>query len=681
MILNSRVENNRRRSKPYLLSLLIILLCIGGIYLFLTLLNRNDYASFEAAADTYIQILEKKEYKSLGNVLDEQSYLSLDYTLEEVKDKYERIFNGLDITNIHASQISLKEVESNLYELSYQLSFTTPLGALENLKYKTEIIKSGDKYVVKWEPSLIFPGMEGKDKVTYQYLKAERGEILDHLGNGLAINEDFKSMGIVPKELGEGNQKEQNLQKISRQFDISIEEITKKLNQSWVKDDLFVPLKTVQSNKAKELPGVSYQNIKLRYYPLKEAAANLIGYIGKVTKEDIEKNPNLADGDMIGKAGLEMAFDKKLRGKDGGEIWIVDENGENKQEIQQEEKVDGEDIQLTIDSYIQSEAFEQLKGNTGSTVVMNPKQGGLFAVVSSPSYDPNKMVQGISQHEYDQYANDDKKPFISRFAVGYAPGSTFKTITASIGLDAKVTFPEKLRNINGLSWQKDGSWGGYSVTRVSNVPNVDMRKALIYSDNIYFAQEGLEMGEEVFRNGLSKFIFGEEMDLPIAMNPAQISKDSTFNSEILLADTAYGQGELLINPIQQAAMYTVFQNEGKLVYPTLVADESGPKTKAAISSSTADEMERSLIEVVSNPNGTAHLLYNQQYQLAAKTGTAEMKRKQGEKGNENSFLLAFDTDNDDFLLLSLVENYTQGSSATQLNKLFIEKLYSYFGIQ
>lgn len=677
---NSRVENNRRSFKPLLLFLVVIVIVFGATASYL-IIKKNDKALFEEAAANFIRILENKDYKNLGKALDEHSYKSLNYTLEEVEEKYDRIFNGINITDIHASHVSLEKVNNNLYELSYQLSFTTPLGALEKLEYKTEMTKKDDKYLVNWEPALIFPGMEGKDKISYQYLKAERGEIQDHLGNGLAINETFKSMGVVAKELGEGNEKEAKLQKISQQFDLSMEEINKKLNQSWVTDELFVPLKTIESNKAVELPGVSYQNIKLRYYPLKEAAANLIGYIGKVTKEDNEKHPNLVDGDIIGKAGLEKAFDKRLRGKDGGEIWIVDENGENKQEIQTVEKADGEDIQLTIDSYIQSEAFEHLKGNAGSTVVMNPKEGGLFALVSSPSYDPNKMVQGISQQDYDQYANDEKKPFISRFAVGYAPGSTFKTITASIGLDANVTYPDKLRTINGRSWKKDGSWGGYSVTRVSDVQNVDMRKALIYSDNIYFAQEVLELGEDAFRDGLKKFIFGEELDLPIAMNPAQISKENTFNSEILLADTAYGQGELLINPIQQAVMYTVFQNEGKIFYPTLVKSKESPKTKSAITSTTANEMEKSLIEVVSNPNGTAHLLYNKRYQLAAKTGTAELKLKQGEKGNENSFLLAFDTEQDNFLLLSLVEGYSKGSSATQLNKSFIEKLYVYFGMQ
>lgn len=675
--MKSRVERKKGRTKPYIILLVIPIVGIIGLCLYM-IMNNNGSRQGQKAADAFIHILENKDYEKLGDVLEKQSYDSLGYTLEEVIDKYDRIFNGINIHNIHASHITLKKIDNNEQALSYQLSFITPLGKIDSLKYKAKIIESDNHYSIKWDPSLIFPGMEGKDKVAFHQWKSERGEIKDHFGNGLAVNEDFKAVGIVPKDLSQGREKEKQIENISRQFDIPTKEIHQKLNQGWVKDDLFVPLKIIESNKVKVIPGVSYQNTNLRYYPLKEAAAHLIGYIGKVTKEDLDKNSDLKEGDMIGKTGLERTYDRELRGKDGGEILLTDENGENKQELQKIEKIDGKDIQLTIDAYIQMEAYKHLKEKPGSTVVMNPKEGGLYAVVSSPSFDPNKIVQGLSQKEYDQYAKDENKPFLSRFALAYAPGSTFKTITASIGLDANVTFPNKVRKITGLSWQKDESWGGYSVTRVSDVQNVDMRKALIYSDNIYFAQEALEMGEETFRNGLNKFIFGEELDLPIAMNPAQISNDKTFDSDILLADTGYGQGELLLSPIQQAAMYSIFQNEGKIVYPRLLDDKSVRKTKTAITSSTAEEMKNRLEEVVSDPNGTAHLLYNQQYQLAAKTGTAELKMQQGEKGDENSFLLAFDTGNDHFLLLSLVEHYSAGSSATQLNKSFIEELYGYF---
>lgn len=125
---------------------------------------------------------------------------------------------------------------------------------------------------------------------------------------------------------------------------------------------------------------------------------------------------------------------------------------------------------------------------------------------SSPSFDPNKMTNGISQSEYEAYSNDKNQPFMSRFANGYAPGSTFKTITAAIGLDAGTLNPNEELAINGLKWQKDSSWGSYQVTRVSDVSPVNLRTALVYSDNIYMAQETLKMGEKTFRDGLNKFI-------------------------------------------------------------------------------------------------------------------------------------------------------------------------------
>src|SRR5690625_3186507 len=248
---------------------------------------------------------------------------------------------------------------------------------------------------------------------SYRDAKRDRGARIADVRDCVAINKDFKLVGIVPKDLEQGEEKKNQVQTISKKFDMSIEEINQKLNQSWVKDDLFVPLKIIDSSEAEETPGITYQNTKNRYYPLKEAAAHLIGYVGKVTEEDLNKHPSMIEGDIIGKSGLERALDKQLRGENGGVILIVDEEGNKKQVIQELKKIDGEDIQLTIDAYVQLEAFEILNEHSGSTVVMNPKSGGLYALVSSPSFDPNLMAQGISQEDYNNYADNPGKPFIS----------------------------------------------------------------------------------------------------------------------------------------------------------------------------------------------------------------------------------------------------------------------------
>ncbi|WLV23803.1 penicillin-binding transpeptidase domain-containing protein [Aciduricibacillus chroicocephali] len=668
-------RSEKKGKYKYLIIILVICALIGvaAAYTY----NQVQERKFQKTADRFIGILEDKDYKELSSILDRDSYKLQDYTPKEIEQKYDSIFNGIGATDIHASKVELKKLTGLKFELKYQLSFNTPIGKIKNLNYKTSLVNHDDHILVEWKPSLIFPGMEGQDKVKFQTWKAERGEIRDRLDNELAVNADFKLAGIIPNKLGSGDERKKSLQKISRYLKIPTDDLEKKLKQKWVKDELFVPVKTITEKQAKELKGIEYQDTKQRYYPLKEAAAHLTGYVGNVTKEDIDKHPELGDGDVIGKAGLERVFDKKLRGTDGGEIVVVDRDGEEKQVLLKKKKVDGADIELTIDNYIQKEAFDSLEGNAGSTVVMNPKEGGLYALVSSPSYDPNKMAQGISQDDYDKYANAEKKPFISRFSVRYAPGSTFKTITASIGLDIHVTTPDKHREIHGLSWQKDKSWGGYSVTRVSDVKDVDMEKALIYSDNIYFAQEALEMGEKTFRKGLDKFIFGEELNLPFDMNPAQISNKSNFSSDILLADTGYGQGELLISPIQQIAMYSVFQNGGNIVYPSIEKASTVKKKKGVITNYAANEVTKSLEKVVTDPHGTAHSLNASNKHLAAKTGTAELKAQQGKSGAENSFLMAFDTKEDHFLLVSLAENYQKGRSALQLNENFINDLYDY----
>lgn len=518
---------------------------------------------------------------------------------------------------------------------------------------------------IDWAPNLIFPDMAGQDKVSISVDEAVRGEIVDRNKSPLAANGTLYQLGVIPGQLGDGEDKESRIKAIAKQFDLTEKAIQQALDQSWVQDDYFVPLKIVEPTA--DLPtGASIQETAGRTYPLGEAAAQLIGYVGDITAEDVEKDDTLASNGKIGRSGLEAAFDKELRGKNGGKIAITDEKGTERKALIETKKTDGKTIQLTIDAKAQKIAFDSLKDQAGSTVVTEPTTGDLLVLASSPSFDPNKMTNGISQEDYGAYHNNKDLPFISRFATGYAPGSTFKTITAAIGLDNGTINPETVLSINGLKWQKDSSWGDYFVTRVSDVASVNLRNALVYSDNIYMAQQTLAMGEDKFRAGLEKFIFGEELDLPIAMNPAQISNDKSFNSEILLADTGYGQGELLINPIQQAAMYSVFANQGSLVYPRLVMGAETKTKKELISPETISLINEDLKAVVTDENGTAHSLAALGLPLAAKTGTAEIKEKQDEKGQENSFLFAFDAQNQKYLMVSMLEDRQENSSATAL---------------
>lgn len=672
-----RKSQNKTSKKPtiWLLLGVVLVVCAGAGYVAYSQWQASQQLKeAKTVADTFLNHLSKQEFDQLPQVIDQTSLKNSGYDDQQLVEKYQTIFSGIEVQGIKSKKVSVKKDKEGDYSLSYGLEMTTPLGKLDNLSYKTIIKKEQGTFKIQWAPKLIFPEMTGQDKVSVSVESATRGQIIDRNGEGLAVNQGFDEVGLVPGKLGEGQVKVDNIKAFSDQFSVPVDELEQLLSQSWVTPDSFVPVK-VSFDAVTALPqGAAAQQKIVRYYPLKEAAAQLIGYVGKVTAEDIEKDASLSSSGIVGKVGLEQTFDKHLRGQDGGRITITDENGTKKSDIQVVEKKDGAQVQLTIDKNVQAQAYGIFSDRPGSAVIMNPQKGDLLATASSPSFDPNKMANGISQTEYDVYNKNENLPFTARFATRYAPGSTFKTITGAIGLDAGTLKPEEEIAIEGLKWQKDASWGDYYVTRVKEASPVNLRTALVNSDNIYFAQQTLRMGEATFRKGLDKFIFGEKIDIAIPMVPAQISNEDQFNSEILLADTGYGQGQLLISPIQQATMYTVFQNEGKLVYPKLELSQETKTKEAVIGGQAANTIVSDLLGSVEDETGYVHNMYNPDFSLAAKTGTAEIKDKQDTVGKENSFLLAMDRSNNQFMAMIMVEDSRKNDTATNISKPLIDYL-------
>lgn len=660
-------KHGKNRTGAYIAGAVILIAAAGGGYFYYQ--HYQETQAVEAGEKTveqFVQALNKGDYNKAAEMTSKKAANKSALSEKEILDQYQNIYGAADVKGLQISNLKVDKKDDSTYSFSYKAKMNTSLGELKDLSYKGTLDRNDGQTTINWQPNLVFPEMEGNDKVSLTTQEAARGNIIDRNGEPLATTGKLKQLGVVPSKLGDGGEKTANIKAIASSFDLTEDAINQAISQSWVQPDYFVPLKIIDG-ATPELPaGATIQEVDGRYYPLGEAAAQLIGYVGDITAEDIDKNPELSSNGKIGRSGLEMAFDKDLRGTTGWKLSITDADGVEKKVLIEHEVQNGKDIKLTIDAKAQKTAFDSLGGKAGSTVATTPKTGDLLALASSPSYDPNKMTNGISQEDYKAYEENPEHPFISRFATGYAPGSTFKIIAAAIGLDNGTIDPNEVLTINGLKWQKDSSWGSFKTTRVSSdVSQVDLKTALIYSDNIYAAQETLKMGEKKFRTGLDKFIFGEDLDLPISMNPAQISNEDSFNSDILLADTGYGQGELLITPIQQAAMYSVFTNNGTLVYPKLIADKETKDKKNVISETAVQTIVPDLREVVQDVNGTAHSLSALGIPLAAKTGTAEIKEKQDVKGQENSFLFAFNPDNQGYMMVSMLENKEDDDSATK----------------
>ena len=402
-----------------------------------------------------------------------------------------------------------------------------------------------------------------------------------------------------------------------------------------------------------------------REYPYKDITAHITGYVQGITAEELESkaekgyNPH----SIIGKTGLEQVYEERLKGKDGLKIYIEDNNGNIVKTIAETKGNDGEDIKLTIDINLQTKLYEKIKNDKGFFVVMNPQTGEILALVSTPSYDPNKFVTGMTNNEWNSISTNEAKPLFTRFISTWCPGSTFKPITGAIGLTTGNLSEDDEFNYSGLAWQKDSSWGDHKITTLTAYSGKkNLKNALIHSDNIYFAQAALKIGEKTFTEGLDKIKFNEDIDFELDTNKSTYSNSERIEREATLADSGYGQGQLLVNPIHMASIYSAFVNEGNMVKPYIEYKENREKeylVKNAFSKEAANIIREDLIQVVESPTGTAHDLKVNGVKLAGKTGTAELKASKEEKGKTLGWFNCFTVDEEldkSMLIVSMVED-------------------------
>ena len=400
-----------------------------------------------------------------------------------------------------------------------------------------------------------------------------------------------------------------------------------------------------------------------REYPYGEIAAHLVGYIRGISAEELEAHSGegYTESSLIGKTGLELAFEDRLRGKNGTGIYIVDENENVIETIAETDVEDGEDIKTTIDIELQENIFNEFNGDNGFSIAMNPKTGEVLAMVSFPSFDSNNFITGFSDEEWNSLSNDTDTPMLARYESTWAPGSSFKPITGGIGLTTNSFTSNEDFGTSGLSWQNNSSWGDYYVTTLTRYSGAaNLRNALIYSDNIYFAKAALKIGADTFAEQLNKIGFNTSIDFPISMSASQYSDTENFETEVQLADSGYGQGKVLVNPLHMASIYSAFVNDGNMIKPVIEYNsETEYLIENAFTKEAAEEIRDDLIQVVDNSNGTGHEAKISGVTIAGKTGTAELKSSQDEEGAElgwfNSIVIS-DEDDEQLLTINMVEN-------------------------
>lgn len=642
-----------------------ILLVIGiGVGAGIVVINQNK-VNPEDIWQNYISCINEQKYEEMYNMISNDTTQTI--SKEDFITRNKNIYEGIDMADLKIQINNVVEEDKNNVKIYYTETMETSAG---NIKFdnSVKLVKDKEKkYCIVWSHNLILPGLNSTDKVKVKTIKAERGEIYDQNGKLLAGKGQISSIGIVPGKLGEN--KQENIEKIAELLGTTSEAINKSLSASWVKNDTFVPIKKVEKSESElkekllAIPGIKITSENSRVYPLGEAAAHLIGYVQTVTADDLKNNKGkgYTSTSVIGKAGLEKLYESRLKGNDGLEIYIEDEKGNRKSEIAKIDVQNGEKITITIDSNIQQKLYEELKDDKGFFVVMHPKTGELLALVSTPSYNPNKFVLGMTTAEWNEINNNENKPMYTRYAQSYIPGSTFKPITGAIGLTTGSLSEDDTFSYNGLSWKKDG-WGEFDITTLTAYDGPkNLRNALIHSDNIYFAQAALKIGKNNLQKGLDKILFNKDIGLEISVAKSQYSNSGDIANEKVLADSGYGQGEILVNPILMASIYSAFANDGNMVKPYI--EEKKEKNteylvENAFSKEAANIIKNDLIQVVENQEGTAKDMKVAGRTIAGKTGTAELK---GSKNAEADVLGWFDcftadSNNNQLLIISMVEN-------------------------
>jgi len=641
------VYTNRNRKKYIAIGGLVAIVVIVAVVLFFLLSGNNNESTLK---NFYTQISEKK-YEDMYNSLSSESQKS--YDQQTFVERNQNIYEGIE-----ASDFQIEVTDETDNELTYNVKMNTIAGEV-TFENKTTI-EAGK---IVWDDSFIFPDLTQNDRVRVLEDEAIRGQILDRNGKMLAGQGEAYSVGLVRGKLNGENDYDQ----LAELLGLTKESIQKTMSASWIQDDSFVPLTTIPStdtqleNQLLQIPGVQLNTVEVRTYPYGEVTSHLTGYMQQVTAEDLEKHQGegYTEISMIGRSGIEAAYEKQLKGTNGATISIVDENGSTKSTVATQEKQDGQDITLTIDIDLQRDLYNAFDEDQSASVAMNPTNGEVLALVSTPSFDSNDFIYGFSTEEWDDLNNDEDQPLTNRFRATWVPGSTMKAITAAIGLetdslDASKDFGAEMK------WQKDSSWGDYFVTTL-HAPNPNnLRNALIYSDNVYFAKAALEIGKDNLEKGYKSLMIGEDIPFELALTKSQYTSDS-FDDEILIADSGYGQGQILMNPVQMTSIYSSFMNDGKMMTPHVVKSTETSVWAEPFSKETTDEIKSDLIQVVEDNNGTAHALNNSQYQLAAKTGTGEIKDSQDDTtGTELGWLSVASTDSSKPIVITTMVEDVKG---------------------
>ena len=551
------------------------------------------------------------------------------------------------------------------------------------------------------------------NRTQIQTLVPSRGMIYDRNGRLLADNQTSFSLAVVAERVENVDVLLSAIVEILSLGPEQVERIQAELAKRRRSDSAVVILEALSEKQVAllavnrhRLRGIEVISHHIRFYPMGALAAHAVGSVRRLTKEDLETLAPVqySGSKFVGKRGVEAFYEKSLHGKVGYQKVETDAYGRVRRVLDVQGAQTGQNLTLHLDSKLQAASVDALAGRRGAIVALDPITGGVLAMVSEPSYDPNLFVSGMSSSQFRKLTSSIYLPLFNRAVNGrYAPGSTFKPVVGLAGISAAITdweetiedkgwfkLPGQKRVYRDWSWTKDNSGGQGEV---------NLNRAIYRSSNVYFYDLASRMQIDSLLGFAGQFGFGRNLalDIPEASSgllPTPEWKRNVKNQPWYPGDSVnlgIGQGDLLATPLQMATVAAIIANRGRVVRPKMlltsdasIGEMNGvdePPKILGLSEGDWEAMVDSMEDVVHRGgkgfrgNGTAWAYIGQKigYRMAGKSGTAQVveinqgevydEEKLSEFRRKHAWFIAFaPVDNPTIAVAVLVENGGGGSS-------------------
>ena len=510
-----------------------------------------------------------------------------------------------------------------------------------------------------------------QNRIQIQSISPPRGLISDTRGELLAGNITVYNLAVITERVDSLNSILQKLTRLVGIDQADIENFRQRIREKRRPYDP-VPLRFRLSEKEiailaanrYQLKGVEITTDLVRFYPYGPLFAHSVGSVRRINERDLANldQAKYSATKYVGKVGIEKVYESSLHGSMGIQRVETDAHGRVRQVLDREPSKYGSNLDLYLDVSLQASAVRALKQRRGAIVAIDTETGGILAMVSKPSYDPNAFITGISSKDFEKISKSLDAPLFNRATNGqYAPGSTFKPIVGLAGIASKLVsweetvddrgefkLPNQDRLYRDWSWTPDNA-GGQGI--------VDLRRAIYRSSNVYFYSMANRIEIDTLGEFARQFGLGQNLavDIPeatLGLMPDPAWKEKNKNLPWFPGDTVnmgIGQGDILVTPLQMALVASIFANRGRIVRPKMVKSqkvsqvESGLKMVEGLEDGDWERMIAAMEDVVHlgnqgfRRNGTAWAYIGQDisYRMAGKSGTAQVVEiKQGEEYSE-----------------------------------------------